>query len=280
MKKLLRILAVLAAAATLGFGMLSCDYWEEDWYKDGGNSSSSSSSSDSSSGSASYAGNLSVNGNAYTSLTMNGTGSSGEAVLTGGSGSISGSYARAGVAAAANTVELSGSYTATFDFGTITLVFSGTTVTLSQGSVSASGTASLSSSTEPAISTLSGKTFVNSANSNDYIVGLSDSTIEWHNPPSRIVDMLDMLPEDPANPGVHTSTLGSVTVTYNSSTGIFSGCTYEICRAGESPTSVSASVSAYPVPYIFINYALCYEQFTIESATAIKSGPGDMYVQQ
>ncbi len=35
MKKLLKILAVLAAAATLGLGMTSCDYWKEDWYKDG-----------------------------------------------------------------------------------------------------------------------------------------------------------------------------------------------------------------------------------------------------
>ena len=271
MKKCARILAVLAAAATLGLGMMSCDYWNEDWYKNGEGSASESS------GSATYTGSLTVNGVTYTSLAMNGTSSSGTAVLSGNSGNASGSYSNSGGGRAAVTLNLNGSYTLTFSFGTITAFFSNPTVTLSQGSVSASGTASLSSSTEPAISTLSGKTFVNSANSNDYIVGLSDSTLEWHNPPSMVVNTI---PEDMSNPGMRTSTLGGVTVTYNSSTGILSGCTYEICRAGESPTSVSSSVPALPVPYVFVNYAVCYETFAIESTTTIKTGSGNTYVLQ
>ena len=45
MKKIARILALLAAAATLGLGMASCDYWDSDWYKEGGGSGNSAASS-------------------------------------------------------------------------------------------------------------------------------------------------------------------------------------------------------------------------------------------
>ena len=153
MKKSARILAVLAAAATLGLGMVSCDYWDTEWYKSGGDKASASSGSGSgsgstsntaSSGSAAYAGNLTVNSVAYTTLTMNGDASSGTAVLSGNGGSANGTYARSAVAAAANTLNLSGTYTLTFSFGTITVVFANNTVTVSAGSVAASGTASVS----------------------------------------------------------------------------------------------------------------------------------------
>ena len=45
MKKSARILAVLAAAATLGLGLSSCDYWDTEWYKEGGDSGNSAASS-------------------------------------------------------------------------------------------------------------------------------------------------------------------------------------------------------------------------------------------
>ena|GEM_PF-3712707 len=42
MKRIARIRAVLAAAAvTLGLGMVSCDYWKEDWYKNGDSATTS-----------------------------------------------------------------------------------------------------------------------------------------------------------------------------------------------------------------------------------------------
>ncbi len=53
MKKIARILALLAAAATLGLGMSSCDYWDSDWYKEGGGSGNSTAPSSSSSSSSS-----------------------------------------------------------------------------------------------------------------------------------------------------------------------------------------------------------------------------------
>ena|GEM_PF-4907531 len=258
MKKCARILAVLAAAATLGLGMMSCDYWNEDWYKNGEGSASESS------GSATYTGSLTVNGVTYTSLTMNGSPSSGTAVLSGNSGNASGSYSNSGGGRAAVTLNLNGSYTLTFSFGTITAVFSNPTVTLSQGSVSASGTASLSSSTEPAISTLSGKTFVNTADSNDYIVGLSDSTLEWHNPPTEILNLINQ---------------SNLTSVYNSSTGVVS-CTYHIYSGGEGPDSNPHP----PVPYVFVDYGICWQELYIESTTALKGqfGPSTInnYVQQ
>ncbi len=137
MKKCARILAVLAAAATLGLGMMSCDYWNEDWYKNGEGSASESS------GSATYAGALAVNGTSYVSLAMNGSPSSGSAVLSGSAGNASGTYSGSGSGRAASTLNLSGRYTLTFDFGTIIVVFTNTTATLSADSVSASGTASI-----------------------------------------------------------------------------------------------------------------------------------------
>lgn len=264
MKKFSRTPAVLAAVITsllLTALVTACNDTPGTW---GHHSEGPTFTGGDSSGSATYTGSLTVNGVTYTSLTMNGSPSSGTAVLSGNSGNASGSYSNSGGSRAAVTLNLNGSYTLTFSFGTITAVFSNPTVTLSQGSVSASGTASLSSSTEPAISTLSGKTFVNSANSNDYIVGLSDSTLEWHNPPSTITQAVSM--------GSYSN--------YDSSTGILSGCTYEICRAGESPTSVSSSVPALPVPYVFVNYQACYETLAIESATTIKTGSGNTYVFQ
>ena len=137
MKKFLRICAVFAAAAVLGLGMMSCDYWNEDWYKNGEGSASESSDS------ATYAGALAVNGTSYVSLAMNGTSSSGTAVLSGSAGNASGTYSNSGSGRAASTLNLSGRYTLTFGFGTIIVVFTNTTATLSADSVSASGTASI-----------------------------------------------------------------------------------------------------------------------------------------
>lgn len=169
MKKSARILAVLAAAATLGLGLSSCDYWDTEWYKNGGDTStassggsgSGSSGSTASSGSAAYSGNLTVNSVAYTTLTMTGDASSGTAVLSGNGGSANGTYARSAVAAAANTLNLSGTYTLTFSFGTITVVFANNTVTISAGTVAASGTASVS--TESGTASTGSSTTTNSS---------------------------------------------------------------------------------------------------------------------
>ena len=142
MKKSARILAVLAAAVALGTVVVSCDYWKEDWY-DGEKSENAPLTGSTSAGSVTYAGSLSVNGTSYTSLSMTGSSSSGNALLSGSAGSVSGSYAASGTSRAASTLNLSGTYTLSFSFGTITAVISSNTAILSAGSVAASGTASV-----------------------------------------------------------------------------------------------------------------------------------------
>lgn len=92
-----------------------------------------------SSGSVVYTGAITAGGTSYTSLSLNGNGSSGTAVLAGTSGSVTGSYARPAVSAAANTLTLSGTYTLTFGFGSITVTFGDASASLSAGSVAASG---------------------------------------------------------------------------------------------------------------------------------------------
>ncbi|MCR5620502.1 MAG: hypothetical protein K6G18_01475 [Treponema sp.] len=135
------LLASLACVALLG----SCDYWKEDYYKSGGDSGSQASGGSGSGSTASvptYSGSMTVNSVAYTTLTMNGTSTSGTATLSGGAANLSGTYARA-VAAAAAASEFTGSYTITFSSGTITVTFNGNSITLTNGSITASGTGTL-----------------------------------------------------------------------------------------------------------------------------------------
>ncbi len=134
------LLASLACVALLG----SCDYWKEDYYKNGGDSGSVASGGSGSTASSvpTYSGSMTVNGASYTTLTMNGTSTSGTATLSGAAGSLSGTYARA-VAAAAAASEFTGSYTITFSSGTITVTFNGNSITLTNGSITASGTGTL-----------------------------------------------------------------------------------------------------------------------------------------
>ncbi|MBP5157272.1 MAG: hypothetical protein ILP18_05310 [Treponema sp.] len=140
-KILAAVLASLACVALLG----SCDYWKEDYYKNGGDSGSVASGGSGSGSTASvptYSGNLTVNGASYTTLAMDGTSTSGTATLSGSAGSLSGTYARA-VATAAAASEFTGSYTITFSSGTITVTFNGNSITLTNGSITASGTGTL-----------------------------------------------------------------------------------------------------------------------------------------
>ena len=135
------LLASLACVALLG----SCDYWKEDYYKSGGDTASVASCGSGSGSTASvptYSGNLTVNGASYTTLAMDGTSTSGTATLSGSAGSLSGTYARA-VATAAAASEFTGSYTITFSSGTITVTFNGNSITLTNGSITASGTGTL-----------------------------------------------------------------------------------------------------------------------------------------
>ena len=134
------LLASLACAALLG----SCDYWKEDYYKNGGDSGSQASGGSGSTASSipTYSGSMTVNGASYTTLAMNGTSTSGTATLSGGAANLSGTYARA-VATAAVASEFTGSYTITFSSGTITVTFNGNSITLSNGSITASGTGTL-----------------------------------------------------------------------------------------------------------------------------------------
>lgn len=90
------------------------------------------------SGSVVYTGAITAGGTSYTSLSLNGNSSSGTAVLSGTAGDVTGSYSRT-TAAAANTLDLSGKYTLTFGFGSITASFGDGNASLSAGSVAASG---------------------------------------------------------------------------------------------------------------------------------------------
>ena len=103
---------------------------------------------------------MTANGTSYTSLTMTGSSTSGTAILAGNSGTVSGTYARA-VAASANTLDLSGSYTLSFDFGTVTIAVNNDVVVLSAGSAAAGGSGNVrQDNTNEPLTTLNGKTFV------------------------------------------------------------------------------------------------------------------------
>ncbi|MCR5620366.1 MAG: hypothetical protein K6G18_00750 [Treponema sp.] len=144
MKKLFVTGLAVLAAGLLAVSFMACNH-----------SSSGSSSSSSSDGTAylpasgnsansvpTYSGSMTVNGASYTTLTMNGSSSSGTATLSGGAANLSGTYARA-VATAAAASEFTGSYTITFSSGTITVTFNGNSITLTNGSITASGTGTL-----------------------------------------------------------------------------------------------------------------------------------------
>ena len=144
MKKLFVTGLAVLAAGLMAASFVACNH-----------SSSGSSSSSSNDGTAylpasgssansvpTYSGSMTVNGASYTTLTMNGTSSSGTATLSGGAGNLSGTYARA-VATAAAASEFTGSYTITFSSGTITVTFNGNSITLTNGSITASGTGTL-----------------------------------------------------------------------------------------------------------------------------------------
>ncbi|MCR5623223.1 MAG: hypothetical protein K6G18_15385 [Treponema sp.] len=163
MKKLFVTGLALLAAGLVAASFAACS-----------NSSSGSSSNDgaaytpSSGGSGSatpsvaYTGSMTVNNTAYTSLTMTGDANSGTAVLSGGAGSVSGTYAKATtVAAAANTPNLSGKYTLTFGFGTVSMAVNNDVVLVSAGSAAASGSGLVKQEGDEApLTTLKGKTFV------------------------------------------------------------------------------------------------------------------------
>lgn len=243
MKKFSRTPAVLAAVITsllLTALVTACHDTPGTWGHHSEGPAYTGDSGGGSSGSSTYAGNLAVNGATYTSLTMTGNSNSG----TVGLGNLSGTYSNSGSSRAANTLTLSGSYTLTFSFGTITAAFSNTTVTLSAGSVSASGTGYLSTSTTPAVSTLNGMTFVNSANSSEYIVGTSDSALEWHNPPTEI-----------------SSIAGG---NYNSATGVLT-CSYSLKQADEKLFGLVEFVT----PWFEVNYGGCGAGFGIANATTL-----------
>lgn len=142
MKKTLVKLLALFGAVLLAASMAACDNGSSDDGNSTGLAYTSTGAGSTATGGTVYSGSMTVDSTAYTTLTMQGDSSSGTAVLSGNGASFSGSYARA-VAASAGTSAYSGSYTITFEFGTITVTFSGSTVTLVSGSVSASGSGTL-----------------------------------------------------------------------------------------------------------------------------------------
>ncbi len=142
MKKTLVKLLALFGMVLLAASMAACDNGSSDDGDSAGLAYTSTGAGSTATGGTVYSGSMTVDSTAYTTLTMQGDSSSGTAVLSGSGASISGSYARA-VAASAATTAYSGSYTITFRFGTITVTFSGSIVTLVSGSVTASGSGTL-----------------------------------------------------------------------------------------------------------------------------------------
>lgn len=135
-------LFALFGAVFLAASLTACDNGSSDDGDSAGLAYTSTGAGSTAAGGTVYSGSMTVNNTTYTTLTMQGDSSSGTAVLSGSGTSISGSYARA-VAASAATTAYSGSYTITFRFGTITVTFSGSIVTLVSGSVTASGSGTL-----------------------------------------------------------------------------------------------------------------------------------------
>ncbi len=155
MKKLFLTGLAVLAAGLLASSLVACSNSSDD--DDDNIAYNSSGSSDSS---VAYTGSMTANGTSYTSLTMTGSSTSGTAVLAGSSGTVSGTYARA-VAASANTLDLSGSYTLSFDFGTVTIAVNNDVVVLSAGSAAAGGSGNVrQDNTNEPLTTLNGKTFV------------------------------------------------------------------------------------------------------------------------
>lgn len=152
MKKLFLTGLAVLAAGLLASSFVACSNSSDD---DDDNLMAYSSTDSS----VAYTGSMTANGTSYTSLTMTGSSTSGTAVLAGSSGTVSGTYARA-VAASANTLDLSGSYTLSFGFGTVTIAVNNDVVVLSAGSAAAGGSGSVRQDSNEPLTTLNGKTFV------------------------------------------------------------------------------------------------------------------------
>lgn len=152
MKKLFLTGLAVLAAGLLASSFVACSNSSDD---DDDNLVAYSSTDSS----VAYTGSMTANGTSYTSLTMTGSSTSGTAVLAGSSGTVSGTYARA-VAASANTLDLSGSYTLSFGFGTVTIAVNNDVVVLSAGSAAAGGSGSVRQDSNEPLTTLNGKTFV------------------------------------------------------------------------------------------------------------------------
>ena len=88
----------------------------------------------------SYAGAYTVGSTSYSNLTLSGTESSGTATLSGTSGTLNGTYATGGASVRALT--LSGTYTLSFEAGTVSVNFNGLNATFNAGSIAASGSGS------------------------------------------------------------------------------------------------------------------------------------------
>ena len=130
--KMRKLVALVSAMAVLALVSMGCS-----------NSSDSDSSSGDGgggggSGSGIYAGNYTVDGTDYNTLTLDGSAESGSATLSGSSNTLSGTYAKSGTRSA-RAATLSGDYIITFDTGTVTLTVHASSITLSAGSLSADG---------------------------------------------------------------------------------------------------------------------------------------------
>ncbi len=100
--------------------------------------SSDGGSSDDDSGSNTYIGTYTVDGKNYNKLTMDGTGDSGSATMTGSGGTLSGSYSKAS-SASVRALTLGGTYTISVSGGTFSATLNNDSITLSGGTKTANG---------------------------------------------------------------------------------------------------------------------------------------------
>ncbi|MCR5622177.1 MAG: hypothetical protein K6G18_10015 [Treponema sp.] len=219
MKKIVKMAAGLVALSALvaaSVMMSSCDYWDEEWYKEGGGTGNSTApSASTSSGSGGSSGNpssstpattgrvaftssdsqngyINVNGGQYRTCTLAGNSIGGTITLSNGTAAdLTGTYGTVALAAASNGVTIEGSWPVTFAgvSGSFALAVTGSGFTLSwtkpDGSVqtftassdAGSSGSSASAQSPVAISELYGKTFTSECS--DSVRITSTGEIVW-----------------------------------------------------------------------------------------------------